>query len=68
MRPVTLLMGGRNERFRGAGILQVKFNLTSFPGGFDAADFGAVPGLWQVGTELLKSFSIVLDFGELLRR
>lgn len=68
VRPVTLLMGGRNERFRGAGILQLKFALTSFPGGFDAADFGAVPGSWQVGTEFLKSFSIVLDFGELLRR
>jgi len=68
VRPVTLLMGGRDERFRGAGILQLKFALTSFPGGFDAADFGAVPGSWQVGTEFLKSFSIILDFGELLRR
>ena len=68
VRPVTLLMGGRNERFRGAGILQLKFALTSFPGGFDAADFGAVPGSWQAGTELLKSFSLILDFGELLRR
>ena len=68
VRPVTLLTEGRKKRFRGAGILQLKFALTSFPGGFDAADFGAVPGSWQVGTELLKSFTIVLDFGELLRR
>ena len=68
VRPVALLMAGRDERPLGAGILQLKFALTSFLGGFDAADFGAVPGSWQVGTEVLKSFTIVLDFGELLRR
>jgi len=68
VRPVALLVRGRNQRPLGVGILQLKFALTSFPGGFDAADFGAVPGSWQVGTEVLKSFTIVLDFGELLRR
>lgn len=66
VRPLRLL--ALNSRQRWPGVLQAKFNLTSFPGGFDAADFGAIPGSWQVGTELLKSFSIVLDFGELLRR
>jgi hypothetical protein len=67
VRPVTLLTMGSDRRYRAAGILQLKFNLTSFPGGFDAADFGATPGSWRVGTELLRSFSLVLDFGELLR-
>jgi len=67
VRPVTLLMAGSSSHPRAAGILQVKFNLTSFPGGFDASDFGAIPGSWQAGAELLKSFSLVLDFGELIR-
>jgi hypothetical protein len=67
VRPFTLLMAGRERRPPAAGILQLRFNLTSFPGGFDAADFGAVPGSWEADTELLKSFSIVLDFGVFLK-
>jgi len=68
VKPVALLMSGSKSRSRAAGFLQVNFNLTSFPGGFDAGDFGAIPGSWQVGTEVLRSFSLVLDFGALLRR
>ena len=68
VRPISLLMAGGDRPPAAAGVLQLRFNLTSFPGGFDAADFGATEGSWQVGTEVLKSFSVVLDFGELLRR
>jgi hypothetical protein len=75
VRPLTLLTIGRKDwktdskdRPGWVGILQLKFNLTSFPGGFDAADFGATPGSWRVGFEALPSFGLVLDFGELVRR
>jgi len=67
LKPLTLVFSDFDERRSALGILQLRFQATTFPGGFDAADFGAVPGSWRVGTELLKSYSIVLDFGELLK-
>ncbi len=68
VKPLALLTSGRKSRSRAAGFIVVNFNLTTFPGGFDAGDFGAIPASWQVGTEALRSFSLVLDFGALFRR
>lgn len=53
---------------RALGILQLRGVGTVFPGGFDAADFGAIPGSWRAGTEFLPTFQVVLDFGSLLGR
>jgi hypothetical protein len=49
-------------------ILQGRLIGTLFPGGFDAADFGAIPGSWESGAEIVPAFHLVFDFGELLWR
>jgi hypothetical protein len=68
IKPLTLIFADFDERKPGLGILQFRLQGTTFPGGFDAADFGAIPGSWRVGTELLPSFHVVLDFQAWLAR
>ena len=64
VKPLTLAF---RDRHRALEILQLRGQLVTFPGGFDASDFGAVPGSWKVGTELLWGAALVIDFGVLLR-
>ncbi len=68
IKPLTLIFSDFDERQPALGILQFRVQGTTFPGGFDAADFGAIPGSWRTGTELLASWHIVLDFEKLLMR
>lgn len=50
-----------------ASVLQGRFVLTTIPGGFDAADFGAT-GSWAAGTEAIAGGMIVIDLGEVVFR
>jgi hypothetical protein len=45
----------------GLEFLQIRYVATLIPDGFDAQEFGAVPGTFSTGTEFLSSFSIVID-------
>jgi hypothetical protein len=62
VKPLTLAFPGGH---RALEILQVRGQVVTFPGGFDAADFGAVPGSWKAGTELLWGAALVIDLGVL---
>jgi hypothetical protein len=61
VKPLVLLFGDKNPALT---VLQLRGLLTIFPGGFDATDFGAEPGSWSVGTEVLPSWQIVIDASE----
>ncbi|HSC27417.1 MAG TPA: hypothetical protein VLD67_09095 [Vicinamibacterales bacterium] len=41
--------------------LQIEYVVTLIPDGFEAQDFGAVPGTFSTGTEFLSSVSVVVD-------
>lgn len=62
VKPLVLLFADRHPAL---AILQLRGLLTTFPGGFDAADFGA-DASWRVGSEVLPSWQIVIDVGEVL--
>jgi hypothetical protein len=51
-----------------ARIVQFRGRLSILPSGFDAPDFGAVPGSWSEGGEVLPGWQIVFDFTELIGR
>lgn len=47
-------------------LISVRAGLTIVPRGFDARDFGAVPGTFQVSRETLKSAAVFLDLDSLV--
>jgi len=58
-KPLVTFEGGGNLYRREA--LQLRFIATMFPGGFDAEDFGAIPGTFESRKEIQGSFSILVD-------
>jgi hypothetical protein len=46
--------------------LQLRLVATIIPGGFDAEDFGAIPGTFQSGTEFQGNFYVLVNVGNLL--
>jgi hypothetical protein len=60
---------GRAENREGnpgwADVVAFRVGAIYYPKGFDATDFGALPGSFHTDHELLTSISLVLDFGKL---
>lgn len=52
---------------RGSGI-GVRAALTLVPRGFDAADFGAIPGSFHVSSDLVPTFGVSFDVLKLLNK
>jgi hypothetical protein len=46
--------------------LQLRVVMTVLPGGFDAEDFGAIPGSYKSGTEIQANFYVIVNAANLL--
>jgi hypothetical protein len=46
--------------------LQVRVVMTVIPGGFDAEDFGAIPGSYKSGTEVQGNLYVIVNFANLI--
>jgi hypothetical protein len=49
-------------------LLSLRVGLVMFPAGFNAEDFGARPGSFNVGADKMSSFSMLIDLEPLVRR
>ena len=58
MQPVT--SGGMRSAYRREW-LQLRLVMTVIPGGFDAEDFGAIPGSYSSGTEVQANIYIIVN-------
>jgi len=48
--------------------LQIRLVTTVLPGGFDAEDFGAIPGSYSSGTEVQANLYFIVDLGSFFNR
>lgn len=70
-KPLLFLRADDAKKRYGLEFLQVRYIATVIPDGFEAHEFGAVPGTFSTGTEFLSGVSFVVDvlpLVELVRR
>jgi hypothetical protein len=67
MKPMPLQTGAADARaaYRREW-LQIRLAVTVLPGGFDAEDFGAIPGSYKSGTEVQTNLYVMVNVANLL--